>query len=212
MVENWQLQINIIIIYNNNKRKPSGNQNLVMARVLCGRSWNQNGSGMSFMVRLCNGMRWEGQPIHQTTATPRPWQVQRVQKNLCAEEAKSKQLWQNIVKLCWVMIGWLPPFPICHWQRQQVHFSHLHDNIHIALTVAAQVLCRIQEWINMKGKISLFEKCFSFMPKDTGKGSEDTNTLTVLLASCNMFLKLVRIENSDDGYRCHFMPFKSSAL
>lgn len=74
-----KLQINIIIINNKNKRKPSENQNLVMSRVLCGCGWNQNGSGMSLMVRLCRGMRWEGQPIHQTTtaATPRPWQAQR---------------------------------------------------------------------------------------------------------------------------------------
>lgn len=74
-----KLQMNITIINNKNKRKPSENQNLATSGVLCGRDWNQNGSGMSLVVMLCSGMRWEGQPVHQTTtaATARPWQAQR---------------------------------------------------------------------------------------------------------------------------------------
>lgn len=110
-------------------------------------STNRSGASDGGAV-LCTWHETWGQPVQETTttATSRPWQEQRDNlnqaggreegrgvmsnflKQTCAEEEKKTEndFGRTFLKLCWVMIGWLPPLPIsCHRHRQQVHFIHL---------------------------------------------------------------------------------------
>lgn len=110
-------------------------------------STNRSGASDGGAV-LCTWHETWGQPVQETTttATSRPWQEQRNNlnqaggreegrgvmsnflKQTCAEEEKKTEndFGRTFLKLCWVMIGWLPPLPIsCHRHRQQVHFIHL---------------------------------------------------------------------------------------
>lgn len=73
--------------------------------------------------------------------------LQTVSTNLCRSRKKSENNFgRTVLKLCWVIIGWLPPSPVsCHQHRQQIHFILLFDNIYIVLTAGAQLFCHIQQ-------------------------------------------------------------------
>lgn len=94
------------------------------------------------------------------------------------------------LKLCWVMIGWLPPlpFPVTDTDSRYASFTYM--------TIFTLYRCsvRFSSWTKTKRKTChRLERCVSFIAngRTAGRGSDVTSALTVLLSSWEMFLKFV---------------------
>lgn len=184
-------------------------------RVSSGRGWNQKHKRVWSIsdggAALCTRHETWGQPVQQTTttATPRPWQAQRdnlihmwggrrrkegeghVTENflnkLVQKKNQANHFGRTFLKLCWVMIGWLPP--LSHWsQTAGTLHSLIWQYLHCTDCRSAGVL---PDSAVKQNKKSSFGRCVSFMPNGhmAGRGSDVTSALTVLLSSRHMFPK-----------------------
>lgn len=90
------------------------------------------------------------QPVQQTTITAistrkREGLIMWLQTLQSEEEGgKKSNFGRTFLKLCWRVIGWLPPlpFPVTNTNSR---FSSLCDNIYMALTVGAQLFSKNKE-------------------------------------------------------------------
>ena len=161
------------------------------------------------------------QPVQQTITTARPWQAQRdnliqtggtrrgreggtewigacgggAWRQTCAQEEERKEkkidFGRTFLKLCWVMIGWLPPLPLPATDTDSRYTSFTYMTI-FTLHWLQERRCSVRISSRTKTerkRVIVWEVRLIYrQPTHTaGRGSDVTSALTVLLSSRGMF-------------------------